>query len=807
MATLTSQLVIELLDRVSAPARRASEAMSGLSRRIREASETRVSMRDRLDAAMARNTRALEAARLGVADAIGSYYSLQGAIAGPVRAAADFESVMADVAKVVDFPTPEAFKTFQGDLLAMAREIPFAVDGLGEIAAAAGQAGIAGEDILRFTEAAAKIGVAFDVSSQYAGGAMANLMTALGLSIDETILLADAMNHLSNNQASSAAEILHVVKNVGAQATMFGFTAEQTSAFASAMIAAGAQSDVAATSFRNMGGALTRGAAATGAQREAFEQLGLDAEAVARKMQEDAVGTTVDVLRRISQLPKEQQAALSSQLFGNEARALGPLLTNLDLLMKSLGLVEDQAGYAGSAYEEFNAQNDTFNANLQKFLSTLEEFRIRIGNALIPALTRLGEALAPLIAKASELAAAYPDLTTAVVGAAASFVAFKGALAGLRFVGLLGTGGALAMMVKGMTALRAAGIAASLGCVLFSRGLSLLTLGPVIAALRRARAAMIAFGVTSSLLGRGAAFRMLGASVLSAVNPLRLVRGAMTAVAMGVRTLGATLLANPIGIALTGLALAGGFIYRNWSGLKEMWAGFKEGFVSALEPVLPTLEPVIEIVKSVAGAISGLIPELNASSEKWREWGESFGEIAANIVNGAADFFAAGAEIIQSLWDGAVETFTRFIDWVQGIPGRIIEAIGRINLTDIIRWPEPPAWWTSLIGGGSSAEVSTGSASRIEQRAKGGPISRGASYLVGEDGPELITATRNGYVHPTGQGPAKSAAMEISVNAPITVTSGAADPQAVAAEVMNRLSDEVREAFRGVFADTGTRFA
>lgn len=176
-------------------------------------------------------------------------------------------------------------------------------------------------------------------------------------------------------------------------------------------------------------------------------------------------------------------------------------------------------------------------------------------------------------------------------------------------------------------------------------------------------------------------FRMLGTSVLAAVNPLRMVRGAMGAAAVGIRALGAALVANPIGLALTGLALTGGFIYRNWSGLKAMWAGFKEGFVSALEPVLPTLEPVINIVKRVAGAISGLVPELNASSDIWRAWGEGFGEIAASIVNGTTEFFAAGAKIIQSLWDGAVETFNSFIAWVAGIPGRILDAIGSVDLS------------------------------------------------------------------------------------------------------------------------------
>jgi hypothetical protein len=38
-------------------------------------------------------------------------------------------------------------------------------------------------------------------------------------------------------------------------------------------------------------------------------------------------------------------------------------------------------------------------------------------------------------------------------------------------------------------------------------------------------------------------------------------------------------------------------------------------------------------------------------------------------------------------------------------------------------------------------------------RAKGGPISAGSSYLVGEEGAEIITPSRNGYVHPNGQAP------------------------------------------------------
>ncbi|KKW93867.1 phage tail tape measure protein [Sphingobium chungbukense] len=41
-------------------------------------------------------------------------------------------------------------------------------------------------------------------------------------------------------------------------------------------------------------------------------------------------------------------------------------------------------------------------------------------------------------------------------------------------------------------------------------------------------------------------------------------------------------------------------------------------------------------------------------------------------------------------------------------------------------------------------------------RAKGGPVSAGKSYVVGERGPELFTASRSGYVHANGSEPGRS---------------------------------------------------
>lgn len=786
MASVLSQLVVSLIDEVSGPAKNVGRAIDGMNRRIKEASSP-ATFTQKLGAAITRNNRALADARMGLADAVAGYYTLKNAIAAPVEEAMRFESAMADVKKVVDFPTPQAFQDFQKNLMDLSRDIPLSVNGLAEIAAAAGQAGIAGADLIRFTEAAAKIGVAFDISAAEAGDAIAKMMTGLGLTIDEAVSLSDAMNHLSNAQASSAAEILDVVRRVGAQGKMFGFTAEQTAAFGSAMIASGAQSDVAATSFNNMGKALTKGSAATKGQRKAYAALGLNAKKVAKQMQKDAVGTTLDVLERISKLPKEQQAAIASELFGDEARALGPLLTNLDLLRSSLGLVDDEASYAGSSFKEFEARNKTFGSALQRFNNLITNLKINIGNALLPVLSELITRMTPFVDQIVALAGKYPNVTAGVVSATAALIGFRAAMAGLSFLGLMGKGGALSMLSMGLR-----GVSASLAAFQFItvtgplaliRGLKGLAVMPfrfVAAGVASLRTALVGLYLLGSTGGLSAVLKTIGSSVLGLLSPMRLVKAAALALRVALAMSG-------VGLVLLGIAAAGKFIYDNWSGIKEMFSAFGTAFMDALGPAKPLLDPIISGVSSLYEWASKLSFEI--SPDRWRAWGEAAGKAVGELVK-----------------------------WFAELPGRIIKAIGEIDISKLIKWPSMPSW----LGGGSGTTVNPrgagarmapaagqGDLSPVEdltgQRAKGGPISRGSSYLVGERGPELITAGRSGYVNKAGAAPSPG---PITVSPVFNMTfNGKTDAEDVVQQIRRVLRDEVRETFRGVFSDTGMRMA
>src|SRR5512137_2020853 len=97
MASQTTQLIVELLDRVSGPARGVANSLRGLTRTVRDATSAPITMADRLDAAITRNNRALDAARGRMLDAVGTLYLLKSAFTAPVQAAQAFDRALAEI--------------------------------------------------------------------------------------------------------------------------------------------------------------------------------------------------------------------------------------------------------------------------------------------------------------------------------------------------------------------------------------------------------------------------------------------------------------------------------------------------------------------------------------------------------------------------------------------------------------------------------------------------------------------------------------------------------------------------------------
>jgi len=387
------------------------------------------------------------------------------AMSGPVQRAIEFESAMADVRKVVDFESPEAFAQMSEDIQQLSTRIPIAAEGLAQIVAAGGQAGIPYGELLEFASSAARVGVAFDITADQAGSAMAGIRTQLSLGAEDTGLLFDAMNQLSNAFRSEAPQLLQFSgAGLLAQADAYGFAANEALAFGAAMIAADAPPQVAATSFRNMGRALTRGASATDRQRESMARLGLEAEDVARRMQEDAAGTTIDVLERIAGLSDDLRPALISDLFGDEARALAPLLRDVNLLREALGLVAESQSYSGSVEREYGIRSEATAYQIQLVRSSLDRLGNSIGEVVLPVLNKLLKRSQAIIERFVEWTRAHPKLTKwLVIGAGAiGAMAVAGGVLLTAAAGLVGTFAVLRFGMVGFGA-RAAFAAGELG--------------------------------------------------------------------------------------------------------------------------------------------------------------------------------------------------------------------------------------------------------------------------------------------------------------------------------------------------------
>jgi TP901 family phage tail tape measure protein len=884
MSSLTSQLIVSLLDKVSAPAR-------GVARAVEQ-------MRGRID----QNNAKLDAMRGRMAEATAVAYALSQAVSAPIRSAIAFESAMADVAKVTDF-SAQGLSAYGKDLRRVATsEIPMAVTELAALSAEAAAAGVAQEDLLDFTRMTAKAALAWGVTGAQAGEDLAKIQSSMNLTIDQTARYADAINYMSDKMASNAPQLVDFSRRVAVQGEFFGFTKEQTLAFGSAMVAAGAEVDVAATSFKNMGRALTRGSSATKSQMAAFKVLGLNSTKVAKAMQKDAVGTTLKVIEKLGQIPEHMQAAVMSDLFGQEAAALTPLLSNVDLLRQALGYVGDETRYAGSVSAEFTKRSQTTEFAVQRFKNQLNDLGLTIGSILLPALNRIMDVLGPIVMRLAEFADAHPALTQAIIATTTALVALRIASIAAQFSFLWLKGGILTAAVTSLGSLSAA--AGTVGTA-FASMRTAMTGGTArkaaVEAAAGARAmadqsrAAYASAVSMQALARqgqvagvslqsaNAAVRTAGREAaaaqvalasanaqLAATGPAARLAAAGMAVVRGALTaLKVALIATGVGAAVVAIGAAGAFIYNNWSGIKEMFAGIGEGIMQAFPQLTPVFDAVSNAVGTLFGWFSKLTEPVDATSAQWRSFGVSIGQtigeviakvaalpgavaayvaemitslstlpakissfvgemvagldqIPARLSGLAGQMIEAGKQLMQSLWTGMREVMGQIVSYIEERLKSAFDsaAAAARNLASKLTF--------GLVGGASAPPPVPG-------RAAGGAILGGRTYLVGEEGPELITPRSNGYVHtadetadmlsPSGvsaqprgsahQGTAPSMAgnpRSVAPSMPVhieiqMVNHGVNDPETLSNQVIGIIERRLRDTMAGLQADMSYRVA
>ncbi|MCI4588598.1 phage tail tape measure protein [Sphingobium sp. BYY-5] len=365
------------------------------------------------------------------------------------RQAMTLESAMADVSKVTNMAQP-AIERMSNDFLDMSETIPMAANELAQIAAAAGAAGVGMDklgnplrdqrkQLLAFTNDAAEMGVAFDMTADVAGETMAKWRTAFELPQAGVRALGDRVNALTNSFGGKAANVTDIITRIGPLGKVAGLAAPEIAALGSTLDSIGVQSEVASTGIKNTMLALTKGEAATKSQRAAYQALGLDAVKVSKRMQKDAAGAIIDVMERIGKLDVDKQAGILTQLFGSESvSAIAPMLTNLDGLKARLALVGDTSKTAGSMHAEFLNRIATTEGATGLATNALSGLNITMGNALLPTVVALANHVRAAASAMRGWAQAHPALAKGIMifmGAGAALLILLGGIA-LAFAAL-----------------------------------------------------------------------------------------------------------------------------------------------------------------------------------------------------------------------------------------------------------------------------------------------------------------------------------------------------------------------------------
>lgn len=347
--------------------------------------------------------------------AVAAGTAILGALALPVNAAIGFESKMADIRKVVDgLDDKKAFAQMSDDILTLSTQLPMAAEGIAEIVAAGGQAGIARSDLMQFANDAVKMGVAFDTTAEESGQMMAQWRTAFKLTQDDVVVLADKINYLGNTGPANAAKISEIVTRIGPLGSVAGVASGEIAAMGATIAGMGVESEIASTGIKNFMLSLTAGNSATKAQKQALAFLKLNPKKLAEDMQKDSRGAMLKVLDSLAKVPKAKQAAVMNALFGKESlSAIAPLLTNLDLLRTNFNRVADTQEYGGSMQKEYASRAATTENQLVLLKNSVNAISVTLGDTFLPAINEAAKAVMPYLEQLRTFVRANPELVQA----------------------------------------------------------------------------------------------------------------------------------------------------------------------------------------------------------------------------------------------------------------------------------------------------------------------------------------------------------------------------------------------------------
>ena len=314
-----------------------------------------------------------------------------GAAAAATKAYSDFESEMIGISKTVD-TSRKKIRDMSGDFMQLSEDTGMARRDIMDVAQAAGQLGIATQNIEEFTEIMTAMGVATDVTADEAAVSMARIANITGMSQSKFDRLGSTVVDLGNNMATFESRILKSAQRIAGMANTTGLTQDELVGLSAAVTSVVDRVQMGSTAMTRVLGKMNTAVMSGGDNLKTFASIaGTTTEQFQRAFEEDAsmaLELFFEGIDRLNEAGVDVAGMLETMTLGGQ-RALQAIMSLSgahEELSKAMNL-------SGKAWKENNALME----EARKFYSSIRQQLSGIWEGIKNTVALLGEAFAPEI--------------------------------------------------------------------------------------------------------------------------------------------------------------------------------------------------------------------------------------------------------------------------------------------------------------------------------------------------------------------------------------------------------------------------
>jgi TP901 family phage tail tape measure protein len=341
------------------------------------------------------------------------------------KAAMDWETAWAGVRKTTE-GTPAEMAALERELRQLARTLPATHKEIAAVAEAAGQLGVAREDITAFTRTMIMLGETTNLSADEAATSIAQMMNVMQTAPQDVGRLASALVELGNNGASTERDILELAKRIAGAGQVVGLSEAEVLSFANAIASVGIEAEAGGSSISRVMITIADSVASGGDALDEFARIsGMSAEEFARAFREDpaaAITAFVTGLGEINAAGGNVFATLEDLGLG-EIRVRDALLRLSgagDVLTQSLADGNRAWQENTALVEEAQKRFDTAEARIAIARNALVDLAIDVGSVILPAVADLASGVADVANFFSDLPGPVKTVATILAAIAGS---------------------------------------------------------------------------------------------------------------------------------------------------------------------------------------------------------------------------------------------------------------------------------------------------------------------------------------------------------------------------------------------------